>query len=52
MTKPKFITLRVPTNIDAEVRRIAEREQETQSTILRRLLRSGLDAERRTEATQ
>lgn len=46
LTKPKFVTLRIPPAIDMEVRRIADRESETQSTILRRLLRHGLDAER------
>jgi hypothetical protein len=45
--RKQFITLRVSRSFADEVRRLAERETETQSTIFRRLLRLGLHAERR-----
>jgi len=47
MDSTQFITLRVQRKFAEEVRRIAARESETQSTIFRRLLRLGLSAERR-----
>ncbi len=43
----RIITIRVPRVVSDEVRRLAAREAETQSVILRRLLRVGLDVERR-----
>jgi hypothetical protein len=45
-TKP-LITFRIPRKVIDEVRRIALVEQETQSSILRRLLRRGLAEEHR-----
>lgn len=45
--RKQFIALRVSRSFADEVRRIAERESETQSTIFRRLLRLGLMVERR-----
>jgi hypothetical protein len=44
MDSKQFITLRVQRKFAEEVRRIAARESETQSTIFRRLLRLGLSA--------
>jgi predicted transcriptional regulator len=49
-TTPKTrtpVTLRVPDAIAAEVRQIAERDDLTQGAVLRRLVRRGLEAERR-----
>ena len=47
----EFVTLRVPRVLADEVRRLAAAESETQSTVFRRLLRRGLQFERRsTEA--
>lgn len=46
----KIVIARVHPDVDAEVRSIANREGETQSTIIRRLLRLGLDAARRADA--
>jgi hypothetical protein len=43
----ELVTLRVPRALVDEVRTIAERESESQSTVLRRLLRKGLSTERR-----
>ena len=42
----QFITVRVPPMWRDEVRRLADRESETQSTIIRRLLRLGLQSVR------
>jgi hypothetical protein len=42
----EILTLRVPRSFVDEVRRIAAGESESQSTILRRLLRFGLENER------
>ena len=48
MATPKVIvTASVPRSFADEVRRIAERESETRSAILRRLLRRGLETEQR-----
>lgn len=44
----QLVTLRMPSTVVDEVRRLAERDAETQSSILRRLVRHGLDFERRT----
>ena len=46
MTPTTFVSIRVPNALCAEVRAIAEREGETQSSIIRRLVRHGLVAER------
>lgn len=46
MNAKQFITIRVSRRIADEVRQLAKREDETQSTILRRLLRNGLRLER------
>jgi hypothetical protein len=43
----EFLTVRVPRSVTEELRAIAHRESETQSTIVRRLLRVGLLAEKR-----
>ena len=40
------VMVRIPRTIAAEVRAIATREDESQSSVLRRLLRLGLQAER------
>jgi hypothetical protein len=44
------VMLRISPALDAEVRRIAALEGESVSIVLRRLLRHGLDVERRAEA--
>lgn len=41
------VMVRLPHQILEEVQHIAQRESESQSIVLRRLLRAGLDAERR-----
>jgi len=43
----QFITLRVSKTVADQVKQIATREDETQSTILRRLLRDGLKVQER-----
>jgi hypothetical protein len=43
----EIVTLRLPRQLCDEVRRTAVREGESQSTILRRLLRRGLQTENR-----
>ena len=43
------VMLRLQPELNAEVRRIAAREGESLSIVLRRLLRRGLDSERRSE---
>jgi hypothetical protein len=43
----ELVTARIPSTVADEVRRIAERDSESQSTVIRRLLRFGLDTERR-----
>jgi metal-responsive CopG/Arc/MetJ family transcriptional regulator len=43
----QIVAARIPRSVVDEVRRIADRESESTSTIIRRLLRSGLDMERR-----
>lgn len=43
----ELVTARIPRTVADEVRRIAERDAESQSTVIRRLLRFGLDVERR-----
>jgi hypothetical protein len=43
------VLLRIPRALALEVRRIAEREAESQSTIWRRLLREGLAVEHRNQ---
>jgi predicted transcriptional regulator len=45
-----LFTFRVSPRVAAEVRTIAQREDETQSTIVRRLIRVGLATERRSVA--
>lgn len=45
-------TVRVPAATDAEVRRIAASESESASVVIRRLLRRGLESERRADARQ
>jgi predicted transcriptional regulator len=40
------VSVRVSPEISAEIRSIAEREQESPSTIIRRALRRGLEQER------
>jgi metal-responsive CopG/Arc/MetJ family transcriptional regulator len=47
----EIVTARIPRAVVDEVRRIAERDSESQSTVIRRLLRVGLDSERRSLAT-
>ncbi|MBA3884585.1 MAG: ribbon-helix-helix protein, CopG family [Acidobacteria bacterium] len=42
----QIVTVRIPAAIVTEVRRIAEREGESTSTIVRRLLREAVEAER------
>lgn len=42
----EILTLRVPRHLSDEVRSVAERDGETQSCVLRRLLRIGLEQER------
>ena len=44
------VAVRVAPQIASEIRSIAEREQESASTILRRVLRRGLEQERRRAA--
>ena len=44
-TEKELLTIRAPRQICDEVRSIATREGETQSTIVRRLLRRGLETE-------
>ena len=48
----RLITFRSVETEANEVRRIADREGESQSTVIRRLLRLGLDAERRASEAQ
>jgi hypothetical protein len=43
-------TLRIPRQLSDEVRSLASREGEAQATVLRRLLRVGLEHERRHNA--
>ena len=43
-TPKELVTLRVPHAIAMEVRRMAAHESESQSTILRRIIRLGLSA--------
>lgn len=43
--KTHTLSIRVPRMLHERVQRIAERESETSSTIVRRLLRRGLDRE-------
>jgi predicted transcriptional regulator len=43
----QFVTIRISKTVADEVKRIASREDETQSTILRRLLRDGLKVQHR-----
>jgi hypothetical protein len=51
LDQPKeLVTLRVSRLLADEVRQIAEREDESQSTILRRLLRFGLNSQRQRAA--
>jgi hypothetical protein len=45
-----IVTVRAPRAVVDEVRRIAEREAESESTVIRRLLRAGLAAEHRASA--
>ena len=53
MATPKqIITTRLPRQLMAEVRRIADQEGESQGHVLRRLLRIGLEAERRALETR
>ncbi len=44
-SKKKIVMLRLPRQMAAEVRSIAQRENETDAVILRRLLRRGLESE-------
>jgi hypothetical protein len=46
-THKRIVTIRVAPVIHDEVKTIAARESESESTILRRLIRVGLDNERR-----
>ena len=48
----EFVTLRVPRVLADEVRRLAAAESETQSTVFRRLLRRGLQIERRSSEAE
>jgi hypothetical protein len=43
----EIVTARIPRTVIDELRRIADRDSESQSTVIRRLLRIGLDADRR-----
>jgi Arc/MetJ-type ribon-helix-helix transcriptional regulator len=43
----EIITTRIPRSVVDEIRRVAERDAESQATVIRRLLRFALDAERR-----
>ena len=47
-TPKQPVMVRLPRAFAAEVRRIAEKESESQATVLRRLLRVGLATERQT----
>ncbi len=47
-----ILTVRAPRELVERVREIAQREFETDSTILRRLLRRGLEAEQRVGASR
>jgi hypothetical protein len=48
-----IITIRISRAADAEVQRLAARDDESRSNVLRRLIRRGLELERRTaDATQ
>lgn len=42
-----LVTIRIPSKVADEVRRLVERDDESQSTVLRRLIKSGLTVERR-----
>ena len=46
-TTKHAVLLRISNSLAAEVRRLAQRDEESQSAVFRRLLRRGLDAERR-----
>ena len=46
-----LVTIRVSPRIADEVRSIAERDDESQSTVIRRLLKRGLEQERTQPAT-
>ena len=48
----EIVTTRVPRAVVDEVRAIAARDSESQSTVIRRLLRFGLDAGRRSAALE
>lgn len=41
------VLLRAPSTLFKEIRRVSERDKESVSTVLRRLIRRGLAAERR-----
>jgi hypothetical protein len=43
----KIVATRIPHSLVNEIGRIAERDSESQSTVIRRLLRQAIDAERR-----
>jgi hypothetical protein len=43
----EIVTTRIPRSVVDEIRRVAERDAESQATVIRRLLRFALDAERR-----
>ena len=49
LTATELVTTRIPRAVVDEVRRIAEREAESQATVIRRLLKVALDVERRAE---
>ena len=46
-TEKTLITFRLPRTVRDEVRQLAEREDESQSAVVRRLIRVGLRIERR-----
>ena len=52
LTLDRIVTICVPRAVSDEVRRLAEREAETQSTIFRRLIRSGLRVEVRSQGAE
>jgi hypothetical protein len=47
LPEKELITIRVPRKLGDELRSVATREGETQSTIVRRLIRRGLESEQR-----